>query len=121
LSKADGFPQATPFFAILILPMAYVCRQLQQYYIRTTRELARMDSATKSPIFSHFQESLGGMASIRAYKREEAFARENINRIEANLRAFMCFTTTNRWVMIRLELIAAIVGTYFALSLSEAY
>ena len=47
-----------------------------------------MESATKSPIFSHFQESLGGFSSIRAYGREEAFAQENINRLDANLRAY---------------------------------
>jgi len=79
---------ATPFFLVLIVPLALICRQLQQYYIRTSREVARMESATKSPIFSHFQESLGGFSSIRAYGREEAFAQENINRLDANLRAY---------------------------------
>lgn len=89
--------------------MALVCRRLQQYYVRTSRELARLDSATKSPIFSHFQESIGGMASIRAYSREGDFARENESRIDANLRAFLCYTTTNRWVVMRLELMASVV------------
>lgn len=55
-----------------------------------------MESATKSPIFSHFQESLSGMASIRAYQKQVSFSQENEARIDANLRAFLCYIAANR-------------------------
>lgn len=87
--------------------MAVICGFMQQYYVRTSRELTRLDSTTKSPIFSHFQESLGGMTTVRAYQKQTTFSNENENRIDTNLRAFLAFVASNRWVILRLELLGS--------------
>ena len=42
-----------PYFTIRVLYIYY-----QQYYLRTSRELRRLDSVSRSPIFANFQESL---------------------------------------------------------------
>ena len=56
----------TPPFTALIVPLGLTYYFIQRYYLRTSRELKRLDSVSRSPIYAHFQESLGGLSTIRA-------------------------------------------------------
>ncbi|KAL7913363.1 P-loop containing nucleoside triphosphate hydrolase protein [Trichoderma velutinum] len=98
-----------PAFGSLIIPIALAYYWIQRYYLRTSRELKRLDSVSRSPIYAHFQESLGGVATIRAYRQQERFQLENEWRIDANLRAYFPSISANRWLAVRLEFIGAIV------------
>ena len=99
---------APPFMA-LIVPLGLMYYWIQRYYLRTSRELKRLDSVTRSPIYAHFQESLGGISTIRAYRQQERFELENEWRVDANLRAYFPSVSANRWLAVRLEFIGAIV------------
>lgn len=82
---------------------------IQKYYLRTSRELKRLDSVSRSPIYAHFQESLGGLSTIRAYRQQARFALENEWRMDANLRAFFPSISANRWLAVRLEFIGSVI------------
>lgn len=100
---------STPAFLLVALPLGYIYYIYQKYYLRTSRELKRLDSVTRSPIYAHFQESLGGVSTIRAYKQENRFTLENEWRMDANLRAYFPSVAVNRWLAVRLEFIGSIV------------
>ncbi|EKD20282.1 uncharacterized protein L3040_007291 [Drepanopeziza brunnea f. sp. 'multigermtubi'] len=100
---------ATPAFTALILPLGGVYYWVQRYYLRTSRELKRLDSVSKSPIYAHFQESLGGITTIRAYHQQQRFAMENEWRVDANLRAYFPSINANRWLAVRLEFLGSII------------
>lgn len=100
---------ATPPFAALIIPLGAMYMFIQRYYLRTSRELKRLDSVSRSPIYAHFQESLGGVSTIRAYRQQDRFEHENEWRVDANLRAYFPSISANRWLAVRLEFIGAIV------------
>jgi ABC-type multidrug transport system fused ATPase/permease subunit len=100
---------STPAFLLFVIPLAYVYLSYQKYYLRTSRELKRLDSVTRSPIYAHFQESLGGISTIRAYRQENRFALENEWRMDANLRAYFPSISANRWLAVRLEFIGSII------------
>lgn len=89
---------STPAFIILIIPLGVVYLWIQRYYLRTSRELKRLDSVSRSPIYAHFQESLGGIATIRAFRQQLRFGMENEWRVDANLRAFFPSINANRFV-----------------------
>jgi ATP-binding cassette subfamily C (CFTR/MRP) protein 1 len=99
---------STPPFIALIVPLAGMYLWIQRYYLRTSRELKRLDSVSRSPIYAHFQESLGGISTIRAYRQTQRFELENEWRVDANLRAYYPSISANRWLAIRLEFIGAI-------------
>ena len=99
----------TPIFVAMILPLAGVYYYIQRYYLRTSRELKRLDSVSKSPIYAHFQESLGGLSTIRAYRQQDRFSLENQWRVDANLRAYFPSVSANRWLAVRLEFIGAFI------------
>lgn len=90
-----------PIFLSVIIPLAAVYYWVQRYYLRTSRELKRLDSVSRSPIYAHFQESLGGITTIRAYRQQARFAQENEWRVDANLRAYFPSINSNRCVLTR--------------------
>ena len=100
---------STPVFVALVIPLGALYLYIQRYYLRTSRELKRLDSISRSPIYAHFQESLGGITTIRAYRQQQRFAVENEWRVDANLRAYFPSINANRWLAVRLEFIGSVI------------
>ncbi|OAP61199.1 hypothetical protein AYL99_03400 [Fonsecaea erecta] len=100
---------STPIFLVLVVPLGFVYIMYQKYYLRTSRELKRLDSVSRSPIYAHFQESLGGVSTIRAYRQQRRFTLENEWRMDANLRAYFPSVSANRWLAVRLEFIGSVI------------
>ncbi|CAM9744809.1 unnamed protein product, partial [Ectocarpus fasciculatus] len=100
---------ASPAMLFAIFPVALAYHRVQRTYRLAAKELKRLDSATKSPIYSHFQETLDGLSSIQAYAIEENMRRKNFFMVDANARARLTWDATNRWLGIRLDLLGALV------------
>jgi len=69
---------------------------LQRFYVATSRQLKRLDSASRSPIYTHFQESVMGASSIRAYQKQDNFVLESERRVDYNQIAFYPNVCANR-------------------------
>ncbi|GMG05217.1 unnamed protein product [Aspergillus oryzae] len=92
--------------------MAFAIFRSPMSFFETTpsgRILNRFSSVTRSPIYAHFQESLGGISTIRAYKQQNRFTLENEWRMDENLRAYFPSISANRWLAVRLEFIGSII------------
>ena len=64
-------------------------------------------SLSRSPIFSHFSETLDGTALIRAFGQQQIFIAENMSRVNKNMRAYYSNFSSNRcwlWNIITLWL-----------------
>ena len=64
---------ALPLILVLYIPVLVYYADASQTYRATMREVKRMNSISKSPIFQAFGETLEGLVSIRAYGSEERF------------------------------------------------
>ena len=71
-----------PVFAAIVFPIAIVFVVVQRIYVSTSRQLKRLESNFKSPIYSHFGESLNGLSTIRAFNMETSFIEECEKRID---------------------------------------
>ncbi len=63
-------------FPIFLVPAAligFIYRELAIGYLNTGRDLRRMQSNTRSPIFSDFGELLEGIVTVRAFSAEKRF------------------------------------------------
>uniref|UniRef100_A0AC11B080 Uncharacterized protein n=1 Tax=Ovis aries TaxID=9940 RepID=A0AC11B080_SHEEP len=62
-----------PWVAILVIPFGIIFFVVQWYFLRTSRDVKRLESAAQSPVFSHLASSLRGLGTIRACKAEHKF------------------------------------------------
>ena len=99
----------TPLVIFAIVPLYWLYTRVQQYYIRTSRELKRLDAISRSPIFSLFSETLNGIFTIRAFRKQADFKSKNNRLLDASNRAYWPIMTVNRWLSVRLELLGAAV------------
>jgi len=62
------------------------------------RQLRRLNAVTRSPIFSHFGETLSGVSSVRAYKVQSRFIDVMNDKIDDNLLFFYPDWLSNRYI-----------------------
>ncbi len=95
----------TPWFVVALVPLYKIYSYTQGYYIRSTRELKRLESLLRSPVLSHFSETLDGLATIRAYGSEGRFISESDRKLDLSLQAYFPSVSANRWLAMRTEFI----------------
>ncbi|WOK92133.1 hypothetical protein Cni_G00824 [Canna indica] len=94
-------------FLILLFPLGYVYQKLQSYYRCTSRELRRLDSVSRSPIYSSFTETLDGSSTIRAFKKEVIFMGRFLEHVRLYQQTSYSEQTASLWLSLRLQLLAA--------------
>ncbi|KAJ3209245.1 hypothetical protein HDU67_006307 [Dinochytrium kinnereticum] len=99
----------TPFFIVAFVPFMYIYYGIARDYLASSREMKRLDSVTRSPIYSMFSESLVGASTIRAYGAESRFEAENLGRVNKNHRAYFYLWCSNRWLGVRISTVAGLV------------
>lgn len=101
---------STPIFLACIVPMAIIYYFIHVFYIAASRQLKRIESVTRSPIYSHFGETIAGQSTIRAYRAQPRFISESDTRVDFNQKFTLpSGVVSNRWLAVRLELIGTLV------------
>jgi ABC-type multidrug transport system fused ATPase/permease subunit len=66
-----------PWILVLLPFLSYLLIRLYNRSIQAFREASRIESMTKSPLLSFIGETFNGKSTIRAFKRQKDFIREN--------------------------------------------
>ncbi|EXJ66028.1 ATPase [Cladophialophora psammophila CBS 110553] len=105
----------TPGFLIpgFFITIMYVLTGL--LYIRSSRDLKRIEAVQRSPLFQHFGETLSGVVTIRAYGDESRFIEESQLRVNTHNRPFIYLWATNRWLAFRIDIAGALVSFFSAM------
>ncbi|XP_044275918.1 ATP-binding cassette sub-family C member 3 isoform X4 [Varanus komodoensis] len=106
---------STPLFAVVIVPLAILYFFAQRFYVATSRQLKRLESISRSPIYSHFSETVTGASVIRAYKREKSFVYISDTKVNDNQRSYYPGIVSNRWLGVRVEFVGNCVVFFAAL------
>ncbi|XP_072038843.1 ATP-binding cassette sub-family C member 9-like [Amphiura filiformis] len=97
------------WFILLIAPISVLYFLIMIFYITTSRELQRLDSITRSPVYALFSETLNGLSTIRAFSQEGRFHRNIMRRIEVNNCTTIYMFVAARWLGFRLDFLGALV------------
>ncbi|XP_047948390.1 ABC transporter C family member 2-like [Salvia hispanica] len=92
-----------------IMPLLVLFYASYLYYQSTAREVKRLDSVSRSPVYAQFGEALNGTSTIRAYKAYDRMATMNGNAMDNNIRFTLVNMSGNRWLAIRLETVGGIM------------
>ncbi|RHZ23852.1 hypothetical protein DYB37_005666 [Aphanomyces astaci] len=105
----------TPWFSVILIPLGILYYASQRYFIKTSRELQRLDSISRSPVYALLTETLEGLPIIRAFGVEPQFAARNEYMLDRNQRAYFLNFSANCWLALRLEFAGTMVATAAAL------
>lgn len=106
---------STPLFAVVIIPLAFIYFFVQRFYVATSRQLKRLESVSRSPVYSHFSETITGASIIRAYGRQGSFVQLSDSKVDANQKSYYPGIVSNRWLGIRVEFVGNCVVLFAAL------
>ncbi|WWC92110.1 uncharacterized protein L201_007064 [Kwoniella dendrophila CBS 6074] len=119
-----------PWLGIAFIPLCLFYWICGSYYRQTSREIKRIDSITRSNIYSSFGEQLTGLSVIRAFGKQDIFQDRMQKAINVEGRAYILTLTGilyDRWLGVRLDLssnllilLIAIFGILFRYSVNPS-
>ncbi|KAK4297667.1 hypothetical protein Pmani_029930 [Petrolisthes manimaculis] len=103
----------TPVFLAAAFPIFVAYYMVQRFFRCSSRELKRLESLSRSPVYSHVSESVGGAVVVRAHTHQRRFTDVFLHRLDSNLSAFILLQAGNRWLGICLDYIGGFI-VFFA-------
>jgi len=100
---------ATKWFTVALPPILLIYIMIQRFYIPACRELQRIESITRSPIYSGLGEATNGVETIRAFRAAGHFTKMAYKLMEKNADAFVTQRLAALWLAIRLRLIGSVI------------
>ncbi|KAL7089482.1 hypothetical protein ACP275_13G188700 [Erythranthe tilingii] len=92
-----------------IMPLLVLFYVSYLYYQSTAREVKRLDSISRSPVYAQFGEALNGLSTIRAYRAYDRMSVINGKSMDNNIRFTLVNMSGNRWLGIRLETVGGLM------------
>ncbi|EIW71535.1 hypothetical protein TREMEDRAFT_42903 [Tremella mesenterica DSM 1558] len=97
-----------PFIVVGCIVMV-IYYQIGSIYGQTSRDMRRLDSVTRSPLYSLFGETVSGVAVIRAFGASTIALKQMMRLADTNLLAFAWTWTVNRWLSARFNVLSSFV------------
>ncbi|KAF7362389.1 hypothetical protein MVEN_00585800 [Mycena venus] len=100
----------TIVFPVFLIPASFISwfyYTIAVGYLNTGRDLRRMESNSRSPIFSDFGELLHGIVTVRAFSAEKRFLDNLHTRIDLTTKMWYTFWMTNRWLSLNCDLLGS--------------
>ncbi|MGH0129636.1 UNVERIFIED_CONTAM: hypothetical protein FKN15_048341 [Acipenser sinensis] len=94
---------ATPITAVIILPLGLFYGFIQSFYVATSCQLRRLESVSRSPIYTHFNETVQGASVIRAFGEQPRFILQTNQRVDENQKSYFPRFVATRWLAVNLE------------------
>jgi ATP-binding cassette subfamily C (CFTR/MRP) protein 1 len=83
---------------------------IQKFYLRTSRQIRILDLEAKSPLYSHFIESLSGLVTIRAFGWSDEFVEQNLVLLDNSQKPYYLLFCIQRWLSLVLDLMVSVLA-----------
>ncbi|KAI8257462.1 ABC transporter [Colletotrichum sp. SAR 10_77] len=90
-----------------LIPAFYA---LQHFYLRTSRQMRLLDIEHKAPLYTQLIETLEGLATIRAFKWEDAFEAANMHRLDDSQRPSYLLSCLQRWLTFAVDMTITVIA-----------
>ncbi|KAJ3291731.1 hypothetical protein HDU79_002076 [Rhizoclosmatium sp. JEL0117] len=102
-------------FVAALAPMITIYVGVQIFYRAASREIKRIESVSRSPLYAHISECMSGLSTIRAYSDEARFIQKTHALVDANSSPMYLLFTGQRWIQFRLDCIGNVLVVCTAL------
>ena len=100
---------AAPIFLLLVFPLAMIYWFIKSVFVRSARQIKRLESAAQSPLYGQFSETISGLPTIRGYNMQEKFMDDTIKCVDFRNIFYHASIVSDGWLSIRLEVIANLI------------
>ncbi|KAK3841611.1 MAG: hypothetical protein J3R72DRAFT_475529 [Linnemannia gamsii] len=99
----------TPSFTMILPFLITGFWFVEKCFLSVSRTLTRIYAVSKSPVYQHFHESLGGVSTIRAMRIQDRFIEKNAAMIDNMSNNFLSNMGSRRWLDVQLRILSTIV------------
>eukprot|EP00934_Nitzschia_sp_Nitz4_P007307 Nitzschia sp. Nitz4//scaffold4_size323378//100305//104932//NITZ4_000644-RA/size323378-snap-gene-0.448-mRNA-1//-1//CDS//3329553351//7297//frame0 len=99
----------TPMFTVCLIPVFAFYAAQQRFFTMTYRELKRLDSINRSPLYALLGETVDGVATIRAYSAESSLILRLTRMLNLQQNAYYLLCVAQCWLAVRLELVGTVI------------
>ncbi|XP_078368623.1 ATP-binding cassette sub-family C member 4-like isoform X2 [Oculina patagonica] len=110
-------PAATNYWLFLaLLPIIGIYVYYARYYLKSSRELKRIEAIRYSPVYSHITETANGLEIVHTSNMNREF-QDRLHRYQdENTQALFMVVSSNRWLGIRLDLLSSVFVSIVAVT-----
>ncbi len=105
----------TPWFIVALCPLIAFYGKQQQFFTKSYRELKRLDSVSRSPLYALLGETLDGIATIRAFSAQDSLTSRIIGILNRQQTAYFLTFTAQCFLAVRLEVIGTSIIAFASL------
>ncbi|KAH7911100.1 P-loop containing nucleoside triphosphate hydrolase protein [Hygrophoropsis aurantiaca] len=100
---------STPIMLAFLFPMMIIYWFVLRFYRKSLRELKRLESTQRGPLQSRISETLDGIPTIMAYKREQDFANAVGALLDTSNKPTFLRMNAEIWVTLRMEILSSLI------------
>lgn len=104
ISFVGGLP-----FVISTIVLGITYWNVAKIYGQTSRDMRRLDSVARSPLYSIYGETISGVAILRAFGASTKFLRDMLRCVDTNSNPYYWMWGVNRWLSARFNLLSSSV------------
>ncbi|KAL5499194.1 hypothetical protein ACEPAH_1712 [Sanghuangporus vaninii] len=98
-----------PRFIAAAFVLGFLYYEVTKVYSRCCRDLRRLDSVSRSPLYSIYEETISGAPVLRAFGAGSKFMRDMICFLDISTNPYFWLWKVNRWVSTRINLLSSMV------------
>ncbi|KAH8887591.1 P-loop containing nucleoside triphosphate hydrolase protein [Thozetella sp. PMI_491] len=98
IGAAAVIATSSPYVAISYPFLLALIYAIQRFYLRTSRQLRLLDLEAKSPLYTHFLDTIKGVATFRAFGWVDKGVIKNANLLDFSQRPAYLLAMIQRWL-----------------------
>jgi len=100
---------ASPFYILCLGPLLWYFLDVKAYYTKTSRTLKIMESKSRTPIYSIFDETIRGIAHVRSMGASLKFLENFQKKVDQNTALLFGTYILTPWVLLRINAICTCI------------
>lgn len=111
LCGAAVIASSSPYLVITYPFIFGIFFVIQKFYLRTSRQLRLLDLEAKSPLYTHFLDTMKGLSTYRAFGWVEPGVAINDRLVDRSQRPAFLLAMVQRWLAFTIQLVVTVLST----------